>query len=294
MESNTDDEPSANEESTDKEAQVIELVGAAAVKAAAASNPLGDKTLRARLFGPLFDEWGERLGNWAKQRRSNAEAIAASTLEIVGPDGEPLQPNMRATAEIIEVGSWSDSAVSQAYLGGLFAGCRSEDGKDDSALPWAKLTNSLSSIEIALHYVTYRAVARQFPDFDLDVESEISWEHNFSGHSISMSTEYLCCLVEGDTSVIQPAVLSLRLAGLIGDAYEVELDDRIVRLSPNHAGAELFARGHARSLTDTRELLQIETKMNPALDRLIESVDQRCAERGPIFRPRVQAKKSSD
>jgi hypothetical protein len=42
------------------------------------------------------------------------------------------------------------------YLGGVFAGARSPDGKDDRAVSWIKIIASLSALEVRAHYLLYR------------------------------------------------------------------------------------------------------------------------------------------
>ena len=277
------DEPSGSDES-----EVMEVIGNAVVKAGNAVNPLSDEGLRSRLFGPLFDVWGARLGEWADRRRTNAEAITASAVRMTDDD-DGLQPNMRTTAEIIEVGSWSESAVSQAYLGGLFAGSRSADGSDDSGLPWAKLTNALSSAEISLHYVVYRCICRQAPAFGLDLENEVSSEHNFWEHRVVISPKYFESLTGVGEGSVQPVVLGLRRVGLIGQVYRID-DEGSITVSPTQAGAELYARGHGRSLSSSADLLTLETALNPALDELVADIDSEITGELPEFIPRHGAK----
>ena len=260
-------------DSMDPVSQKGALVAAKAVADADADTVLG------KLLAPLATEIGDDLASVyrrireSRRKRRNAANILNCAHQMVG-QGDGLQPNPRVLHEILERASWTDSALGGCYFGGLLAGSRSEDGLPDSNMPWVTLVESLSTTEIFLHYLTYRAIATQFEDRGFDSEL-LEQEHLFWNLEVVVPEAYWTHGLGGradSLNLLKVAVQGLRRVRVLGDPYQTAANG--VSVSPTHPGAVLFLAAHGYRDPSPSELTGCELSLNPALDEQIAEIDR--------------------
>jgi hypothetical protein len=125
-------------------------------------------------------------------------------------------------------------------LGGLLAGSRSPQGRDDRAVPWSKVVTSLSSLQVRAHYLLYREWAarlRIIGVFELGVAA------GRIEATMEISRGAFAKVLVGDSTVdesdaVRHAIGGLIGAGLVDDSFRY--DDQFVRVTPSTAGLELY------------------------------------------------------
>ncbi len=105
-----------------------------------------------KILGPVSEEIGEDLRRAYKTGREKIVVSAYRKLENP-EDGKRV--NLRVANDVLWNGGPTDDEVCAEYFGGILASCRSEDGKDDSAIQFSSVIKSLSSSQLCLHYVIY-------------------------------------------------------------------------------------------------------------------------------------------
>lgn len=106
----------------------------------------GASSFLSRICLPAAEEFGlllrDRVGLW---RANNAAAIASRAEKLLGASAEqPLHAHPRIVANVIELGSWSDSEEVQEMWAGLLASACTPDGRDDSNLMFLDLLAKLT------------------------------------------------------------------------------------------------------------------------------------------------------
>jgi hypothetical protein len=135
------------------------VVGAVALaKAMDPGGPEAEKVasnLLTRLFGPSVDVLGEALARSVEYRTRNFGRIVqkANAKSQGSRDGIV---NTRVALVMLEEGSLCDDELMAEYLGGMLAGARTFNGKDDRAVSWIKIIAGLSSFQVRAHYLLYR------------------------------------------------------------------------------------------------------------------------------------------
>lgn len=152
----------------------ISLAGTALVKAAssaASSEPKQDtEKLIARLLGPAADEFGAALARLVAYRTRNFGRIAEKASRKAIDDGRGGIIHPRVAYSILEDGSLCDDELMAEYLGGVLAGSRSPNGRDDRAITWCRCISGMSSLQARAHFLLYREWAgrlRGRTDLDL-------------------------------------------------------------------------------------------------------------------------------
>ncbi len=113
----------------------------------------------SRLLGPTLDHYGERLLQGAKASPGFIKVLLKAESKVGSRLGLPGTVAPRVAREVLEQAWWTDDEVCAEYLAGVLACARTEDGKDDRALPFAAMIGRLSSFELRTHYILYRATA---------------------------------------------------------------------------------------------------------------------------------------
>ena len=122
---------------------------------------IGPATLAYRVLGPTADLLGDELRAWTERRLRNLGNIF-STLEhkygsggIEGLDEGAISP--RVLRGILDEGSYIEDEVGTEYYGGVLAGSRTVDGRNDSAVALIEVMNTLSSPQLRAHFLIYAA-----------------------------------------------------------------------------------------------------------------------------------------
>jgi hypothetical protein len=151
--------------------------------AAAAAKALtgNDKTpgLVKRLLGPLADEWGNQLADWAKFRRENVQQVLDAAERKLGDRvEEDAEVSPRIVSRVFEEGSYSNDRIMGEYLGGVLASSRTSDGRDDRGIRFLNLITDMSSYDLRTHFVLYQAARQTYLRCGLD-ESHV-WGYTTS------------------------------------------------------------------------------------------------------------------
>ncbi len=113
-----------------------------------------------KLLGPVFDKIGPDLADLYVVGRDKIVEVAKRKIPDLKTDNKVA--NLRVARDVFWNGSFSDSEVSAEYFGGILASSRSSDGKDDSMIFYLDMIKSLSSTQLKLHYMIYRALNELF------------------------------------------------------------------------------------------------------------------------------------
>lgn len=105
-----------------------------------------------QLFGKTLAEMGDDLN---KSYKSNRDKILEKAAKKVADPNDGAHVNLRVARDVLWNGAVTDNEVCAEYFGGLLAGSRSADGKDDSALIYVDCVKSLSSKQLHLHFAIY-------------------------------------------------------------------------------------------------------------------------------------------
>ena len=108
-----------------------------------------------KLLGPVLAELGEDLKRIYALGRDKIIQVACRKTENI-QDGKI--PNLRVTRDVFWNGAFTDEEVCAEYFGGILASSRTEDGEDDSCIPFVDVIKSLSASQLRLHYVIYHAL----------------------------------------------------------------------------------------------------------------------------------------
>jgi len=129
------------------------------VSAATAAGSDGAKTangLLTRALGPTADAIGQDLAaRYSEYRQRNTGRIIGRAEKKARESGRSGSVHPRVAHRVIEEGSFGDDAVIADYLGGLLAGGRTPNGRDDRAIVWSNLVTALSAAVYASRSVTY-------------------------------------------------------------------------------------------------------------------------------------------
>ena len=110
-----------------------------------------------KILGPTFDLVGDDL---AKLYAAGRDKIIASASKKIPNLDDGKQANLRVSRDVLWNGAFSTESICAEYFGGILASSRSEDGKDDSAIPFVDVIKSLSSEQLRKHYFIYRALGK--------------------------------------------------------------------------------------------------------------------------------------
>jgi hypothetical protein len=162
------------------------------------------------------------------------------------------QVNPRVLKNVLDEGRFVEDAVATEYFGGLLASSRTEDGKDDSALPMVTLLRSMSADQIRLHYVIYTLLSRHEYSRE-DGDGDQFWD----GLEIRLRGEELvramgCDGTEGEARIalalsslceshLLGPLYALRLGGLLTFTRTPTVQDGLIA-DPTKQGARLFLR----------------------------------------------------
>lgn len=133
------------------------LTGVSVAKSVDAAGQEGAR-LVSRVLGPSADVLGVALAGWTQRRVENVSSIARRAERK--SHGRQGTVNARVAHQVMDDGSYVDDEVMAEYYAGILASSKSPDGRDDMGQPWVALVSTLSSAQIRLHYVLYRAWAR--------------------------------------------------------------------------------------------------------------------------------------
>lgn len=108
-----------------------------------------------KILGPTFEVIGRDLAQLYAAGRDRILNVAIR--KIPAPD-DGKRANLRVARDALWNGAFTESTVAAEYYGGLLASSRSEDGTDDTVIPFMQAVASLSSKQLRLHYHILRSL----------------------------------------------------------------------------------------------------------------------------------------
>ena len=198
------------------------------------------RSLLAGALGSSADAVAEALRGYTAYRLRNV----ARVVERADAKSRSLDKggtvSLRVAHVVLEDGSYCDDELMASYLGGLLAGSRTPQGRDDRAVAWSKVVTSLSSLQIRAHYLLYREWAarlRIIGVYELGVDvGRVQATMELS------ATEFVKLLVEGfevdDNDALSHATGGLARAGLLDGKFFY--NGTLVRVIPSIAGLDLY------------------------------------------------------
>ena len=225
------------------------VVAKAVSKAGSAAEPVSAGLLK-RVLGPPADEFGEALRRSVAYRTRNFGKIvqrADAKAESSPSDGIVSE---RVAYVLLEEGSLCDDELMAEYLGGLLAGSRSPNGRDDRAVTWSRVITGLSSFQLRAHFLLYREWAARLKGMG-NLELNTNLERATTEFDL---TEFEVALIQGSgldvDGVMVHSIAGLVSASLLGDDYAFgessnlrigpSFFDRVLRVMPSFTGMELY------------------------------------------------------
>ena len=112
-----------------------------------------------KTLGPTLDVIGVDLAKLYSSTKTGVAKIALATKnKIKSDDSSNKQTNLRVTRDVFWNGAYSDEDICAEYFGGVLAGSRSTDGKNDTGIFYLDLVKSLSSTQLKLHFFIYSSL----------------------------------------------------------------------------------------------------------------------------------------
>lgn len=107
-----------------------------------------------KLFGPALATMGDDINKLYVKGRDKIVEVA--TKKVDDPeDGKKV--NLRAARDVVWNGAITEDEVCAEYFGGMLAAARSEDGRDDGVVHYVDTIKAMSTQQLELHYVIYKA-----------------------------------------------------------------------------------------------------------------------------------------
>ena len=253
------------------------VIGAAIAKVATnAAGEVVNSGLLTRVLGPSADELGEALKRFTAFRTRNVGRVVEKAAKKSRPGTDQDQVHPRVAHRILDEGSYCDDEIMADYLGGVLAGSRTPNGRDDRAVAWSELVTSLSSVQVRAHYLLYSAWARLLRgrhDLNLGVNA------GRAAATLDVELTEFAEAVVHDSDLKPDVTLAHTIPGLIrvgllSDTYgygvkdEVAPDSKfglVLRVQPSVAGIELF--GWAMGMPDLtkQEFVDMDLEVDDSL-----------------------------
>ncbi len=198
-------------------------IGAALVKAATTDGPSSEgetTSLLKRLLLPPVDEFAEALRRSVAYRTRNFGRIVDKADKKARMRQGVGLVSQRVAYVLLEECSLCDNELMAEYLGGLLAGSRSSDGRDDRAVSWCQIVKGMSWLQVRAHFILYREWAAQLKG-RADLKLGMGDVRQMLRMDLELN-EFLLILVDhSDIDVngaIQDAILGLCWLGLIDES----------------------------------------------------------------------------
>src|SRR6266702_117638 len=198
-------------------------IGAALVKAATTDGPSSEgetTSLLKRLLLPPVDEFAEALRRSVAYRTRNFGRIVDKTDKKARMRQGVGLVSQRVAYVLLEECALCDNELMAEYLGGLLAGSRSSDGRDDRAVSWCQIVKGMSWLQVRAHFILYREWAAQLKG-RADLKLGMGDVRQMLRMDLELN-EFLLILVDhSDIDVngaIQDAILGLCWLGLIDES----------------------------------------------------------------------------
>ena len=194
--------------------------------------------LLQQLFGPLFSLMGPDLENVYRLTR---EKLLSAYARKVGTSDDGQKINPRVAYDALTNAAFTGTDVAAEYFMGALASSRSPDGEDDSVIRFVSTIKAMSSSQLKLHYLIYRALnkilMKSAPTIRVGIANELR----------ERKVYFFRVELMGD---VHSDLIALHTQGLLS-GYEhrgsVPLPQRYISATPTSYGIQLFAVAHNRS-----------------------------------------------
>ena len=191
-----------------------------------------------KVLGPTLDTVGQDISE--VYRKGSALIFTKAKRKITNIDDNKTA-NLRVTRDVFWNGAFTDEDICAEYFGGILAGSRSTDGKDDTGIFYLDLVKSLSSSQLKLHYYIYSSLNRilfgdaKYHSLNVAVSKEIQ------AKSIYFSTPELIDLgINFEVDLV--ALADKNLIGTFTYSDELHPDKHhLTQAVPTTLGVQLFA-----------------------------------------------------
>lgn len=200
-----------------------------------------------QVLGASADAIEEALSRYTEYRRRNVRRILERAAAKSGHRDERAAVNLRVAHVLLEDGSYCDDELIADYLGGLLAGSRTQQERDDRAVAWSNVLTSLSSLQIRAHYLLYREWAARLSVvavFDLGLSA------GRIQATMDVSSKEFAQLLVANSLIDANDAMSHAIGGLIRVSLldnEFFYNDTLLRVTPSITGIELY--GWAQGLS---------------------------------------------
>ena len=227
-----------------------------------------------KLFGTALATMGDDINKLYAKGRDKIVEVA--TKKVENPeDGKKV--NIRAARDVLWNGAITDDEVCAEYFGGMLAAARSEDGKDDGVVHYVDTIKAMSSRQLELHYVIYKAwqtiLNQSGKALNVGQSSEVQAAHIFIA-GLELSKRQLP--YDRDLTVLHRLGLLFQFKydnHFVGDKHMPYVD-----VTPTTFGVMLFAIAHNK--IETWRNFCIETYESTAgihpLGFFTESLEELC------------------
>lgn len=166
------------------------------------------------------------------------QLLEIATKKIKNTDKKKIA-NLRAAHMIFWDGSLAalNNEFCAEYFGGLLANSMSEDGQDDSVMPYIDTVKSMSSNQLKLHYCIYDAFQTIFnkSSEDINLQLDPTSKKYYIGIPTLQLNDKLSSIVK-DLTILQKIDLI--------DEFSSVTSKEIIVITPTSFGIQLFAAAH--------------------------------------------------
>ena len=211
------------------------------------------------VLGPTSKEIGEDIKTLYQKGR---DLILLKAFKKLKDPQDNKTANLRVARDVFWNGSFTDEAICAEYFGGILASSRSADGKDDSGIYYTDIIKSLSSHQLLLHYVIYRALNLLWNEKNFDKEKpNVGLMSDLAKYYIWFTTIELEKTYFID---IEKDLIALYNKGLVGDSYEAKgyklengAELPYTKVQPSTLGIQLYATANNR-LSEWRNFTSVD------------------------------------
>lgn len=195
-----------------------------------------------KVLGPTLDELGERFRETVADHLDKVSAAARRKVPNLD-DGK--RSNIRVTRDVLWNGAAAGDEICAEYFGGILAASRSQDGKDDSLMPFVDVVKAMSSEQLRLHYSIYHSLGKVLNESS---DHKTAYELVLPGKPKQVTLFYYTPTVSVDLPVLQRHDLISRYAfdTVNWDFPEGKRAVPYVSSTPSIFGIMLYAAVHNR------------------------------------------------
>lgn len=250
----------------------------------AGAGGLGGLWALKTVLGPTLTIIGDDL---PKLYAIGRDKIIQKAMQKGATETDGKTANLRVAKEVLWNGSFTQSEICAEYFGGILASSRTQDGDDDSSLPFLELIKGLSSRQLHLHYVIYHGLNRQFLSKEGLAFPYSAREFEQNQIVFNLAELFALGLIpDQDANVLRQTGLVSKFIIKMRDDEKKFLKRPHALFSPTVHGAMLFAVAYG----ELRRYLKIGLEQFPDLENVQTpsySADSlaKALEEMPIFRP---------